>query len=177
METVNGRALLTAVILLVLAAVALMVPGGNAWAASEAAGTEAAQALPADDTWTGSAAIWQFRHEDQDKSLCKPVKGETLLLDEENKTTGKASIRFRYKSAEALKIRTDIPQPTPRQIYNVLYLPNPPVDATGGTRISSAERSGDGSASISRTWPVSSAPATRNWRRASGPSATRSSST
>ena len=104
-------------------------------------GAAANQVLPGKDDWTESLDFdmgngkrgwgWTFRHEDKDKSLCKPVKGKTLLLDEENKTTGKASIHFRYNAAEALKIRTDIPQPTPRQIYNVLYLPNPPVDASG----------------------------------------------
>jgi len=108
------------------------------------------ETLPADDAWTESLDFltpggqrgwgWRWRHEDKDKSLCKPVRGKTLLLDEVNKTTGKASIHFRYNSAEALKIRADIPQPTPRQIYNVLYLPDPPVDATGYDAIEFALR-------------------------------------
>ena len=109
--------------------------------AAGAAGAPENATLPADDAWTESLDFllangrrgrgWTFRHEDKDRSLCKPVRGKTLLLDEVNKTTGKASVRFRYNSAEALRIRTDIPQPNPRQIYNVLRLPNPPVDATG----------------------------------------------
>jgi len=104
-------------------------------------GAAANQVLPANDGWTESLDFdmgngtrgwgWTFRHEDKDRTLCKPVKGKTLLLDGENRTTGKASIHFRYNSAEALKVRTDIPPPNPRQIYNVLYLPNPPVDVSG----------------------------------------------
>ena len=97
--------------------------------------------LAAGDLWTDSLDFplpdgrrgwgWTWRHEDQNKALCKPVRGETLLLDEQVKTAGKASIRCRYKAAEARQIRADIPPPTPRQIYNVLSLPDPPVDASG----------------------------------------------
>ena len=97
--------------------------------------------LPSDDRWTEALDFpmtearrgwgWTFRHEDKNKDLCRAVRGETVLLDREVKTTGAASVRFRYRSAEARLIRTDIPAPAPRQIYNVLYLPRPPVDASG----------------------------------------------
>jgi len=101
----------------------------------------AAPPLPPEDAWTESLDFplaagrrgrgWSWYHEDKDKNLCKPIPGQTLLLDEVIKTTGRVSIRCRYLSAEAQRIRTDIPPQQPRQIYNVLYLPAPPVNATG----------------------------------------------
>lgn len=111
-------------------------------AAPCAAGQPAAKAiLPPDDAWTERLDFpvsetrrgwgWTFRHEDRNKALCKPVHGESILLDKESKTTGHASIRFRYKSSEARLIRTDTPATAPRQLYNVLRLPSPPVDASG----------------------------------------------
>lgn len=91
--------------------------------------TFAVQAFPENDEWTevlsGSTWRWSFYHEDKNKELCKPVTGETILLDYKVRTSGAASVSFRYPSSEVIMIRRDIPLRIPRQIYNVLRLSEP----------------------------------------------------
>ena len=124
---------------------AVMVSVTIAAAADAPVKEDKVTAVPADEAWTDAVRFadkkgkmsrgWTWRHEDSNRKLLEAVPGENLLLDDQNKTTGKGSIHMRFLSAEAKQIRNDIASTVPRQIYNELNLPGAPVDVSKTDRI------------------------------------------